>query len=164
MSELTLEEAKNNLQFNKYELDTAVSTHAILYYEISENLAESVSLRDEAKNLLESEYAEISMFVRNDLKNNGEKVTEEIVKQLTLNSPNYKKSFDKYLDAKFIADEWLAMKEAYVQRGYMLKMMGDLYVTNYFSDITIKGGNLEEASVADSRAKMNASRKLLKKD
>jgi hypothetical protein len=52
----------------------------------------------------------------------------------------------EYLDARFLADKFEAIKEAYKQRAYMLREVATLRATDYFGEIV---GSSERRNAAE---------------
>jgi len=149
------------LQFNKHELDEAILHHGELFFTVSERVANYSSIRDEAKKRMEESYARNSLRIREQATEEGRKLTEDLVKQLTLLDDDYKEDSICYLRAKWETDVWTALKDAYNARGYMIKEMAELWKASYFNTEAIKGGT-EDVQYEIQRAKLAENRKPFK--
>jgi len=161
------EECVENLQFNKHELDFVIQHHSELYFKAGERVARYTSIRDEAKKRVEEAYALVSLQIRDDASTSGKKLTEDVVKQLTLLDDSYQEAVSTYLKAKWEADVWEVLQESYHARGYMIRDMAELWQANYFSsdshvsDVPRPASPLHEAqsSYEEQRAKLAEGRK-----
>lgn len=146
------EQFVESLAFDKHNLDAAILHHSELYFAVSEAYAQAASLRDEAKKLMEESYARNSLRIREQASEEGKKLTEDLVKQLTLLDDDYKEDTTKYLKAKLDADLWGALKESYSSRGYMIKEIAELWKASYFATEAVKGPAVEELEYEANRA------------
>lgn len=149
------------LKFSKHDLDTAILQHGELFYKVSERVAYYTSMRDEAKKRMEESYARNSLRIREQATEEGRKLTEDLVKQLTLLDDDYKEDSVTYLRAKWETDVWSALKDSYTSRGFMVKEIAELWKANYFNTDAIKGGT-EDVQYEVQRAKLAESRKSFK--
>jgi hypothetical protein len=161
IDEYLYEQCKEGLKFNKHELDTAILHHGELFFNVSERVAHYSSIRDEAKKRMEESYARNSLRIREQATEEGRKLTEDLVKQLTLLDEDYREDSKRYLRAKWETDVWAALKDAYNARGYMIKEMAELWKANYFNTESIKGGT-EDVQYEMQRAKLAENRKPFK--
>lgn len=143
-----LEDFEGCLEIDETNLDQELMRQPATMQEISLCYAEAVSIRDAGKQELERTYAEVSLQVREDFADSGRKVTEDLVLQTTLASDEYVAAQKDYLDAKLECDQWSGLKEAFIQRSFMLRDLVQLYIAGYFTDSAIKGG---EAAAGDAK-------------
>lgn len=89
-------------------------------------------------------------------------MTEDMVKQETLLDKDYQTSQSAYFRAKAAADKWQNLKDSFIQRGYMLRHMTDLWISGYFSEFAAKvGGDAQQAAIEISRSKLDEKRREL---
>lgn len=158
------EELSESLPFSKHDLDEAILQHSELYFATSEQYAVACSLRDEAKKLMEETYAKSNIRIRDQLSNDGKKVTEDFIKQLTLLDEEYKEATNKFLKCKLTADLWGILKESYSSRGYMIKEIAELWRASYFSTTAITSSSTVSGDLQYEAARALISEKrLLKK-
>jgi hypothetical protein len=138
MNELTLAEARKLLFIDKLRLDEVCQTQADIFYRVAEQYAKSVSVRDKAKEDLTAVDADIALELRGSAEKNGEKMTEGKLLQLVQSSEKHIRAFNDYLDIKYETEQWGALKEAFLQRASMTKELCGLFISGYFSDITVK--------------------------
>lgn len=151
------EQCVEGLVFSKHDLDAALLQHSELFYRCGEMVAKYSSVRDEAKKRMEESYAKNSLRIREECVQEGRKVTEDLVKQLTLLDDDYKEDCTTYLRAKWEADVWDALKDAYSSRGFMIKEMAELWKASYFNTETVAGGT-EDVTYDIQRSKMAVER------
>jgi len=124
---------KDYLRIDKHDLDGMLVKQADAFYEVSEHLTSAMAERDGLKDTLAQVTAEASEKIRNKAEAAGDKMTEGRVTQLTVLSKKYQKANTKYSQAKRDAEQWSLLKEALLQRASMLKLLVNLYSTNYFT-------------------------------
>jgi hypothetical protein len=125
-----IEELKQYLTINKHQLDDELIEQASVFYKVSELSTEAAAKRDAEKEYLATIAAEIEQNVRTRL---GDKATEGKVKSLVILEKEHRDATSNYLTTKAEADKLQALKEAFHQRGYMLRDLVQLYISNYFS-------------------------------
>lgn len=157
--ELTLEKAEELLQIDKNALDTICQEQPELFYRISEKFVEALSERDAAKDLLTKTEAGESLDIRIALEKNGEKVTEGKVSQMVQDSTNYQAAQSVYLKAKNRMEIWCAVKDAFLQRAQMIKILCDLHGQGYFSTASVSSKSVQEREYASVREKIANLRK-----
>lgn len=140
---MTRAELRQALEIRIEDLDECLMGQAELFLQAAEAYAVAVSERDALKMKLEEEEAAASEGLRveharrNSLeKAKGERLTDTAVSQKVMLKPEIADLQERVLKAKATAEKWLAMKEAYQQRSFMLReltarqlaRMGDLAV------------------------------------
>src|SRR5258707_11639907 len=130
-----LEELKQYLKINKFALDDELVGQASVFYKVGEMFAEATAKRDAQKEHLATIAAELEQNVRTRL---GDKATEGKVKSLVLLEEEHIAETQAYLEAKAEADKLFALKEAFQQRGYMLRDLAQLFVANYYSRDSVR--------------------------
>ena len=154
-----IDEYKAALAIDRFSLDTCIQEQVILFSEVSEEAVTAIARRDTAKKAVDETLAETSLLVRQDALDEGRKMTEGLVKETVAMQENVMNAQSAYLEAKTESDHWAALKEAYMQRSYMIREMGALYVAGYFAEITVKGPDSEEAILKQAKEKAQDSRR-----
>lgn len=148
------------LKFNKHDLDTAIIQHSELFHRASETVAYWQSVRDEAKKKMEESYAKNSLSIRDETNKDGRKITEDAVKQLTLLDEDYQAVINFYLKAKYEADRWSALKDAFSSRGYMIKEIAELWKASYFNtDHVLENNSCNDLQYEFQKSKLSENRK-----
>lgn len=157
---LEYEDYEKHLAIHKYQLDDDIEDQANLFFEVAQRASEAMALRDGAKTELEEIEARLYLTIREDETNAGRKVTEAMLSHMVSLSSPYTKKKEAFDAAKHEVDRWNVLKEAFVQRGFMLKEMAGLYVAGYFAEFSVKGDkNTEEVKVDSLRDKSANSRR-----
>jgi hypothetical protein len=103
---------------------------------VSKQLALEQSLRDAAKTDLAEAEAKADADIRHHFEVMDEKATEGKVNGAVRLSKSVIASTQLLHKRNLKVGQWTALKEAYVQRSYMLKSMIDLAQMNYYSEPT----------------------------
>lgn len=133
---MNIDEFRKYLLIDKNDLDTEVSRHPSLFFEVGEAYTQAAAERDALKEMLATIDAQLDAMVREELE--GEKFTESMVKSRVQLHPNHAAAFQAHLDAKLLADRLAALKEGFHARTYMLREMSGLFVANYFEAASVQ--------------------------
>jgi len=146
-----VEELTPYLRIDKYGLDDAISGQPNLLYQISEAVAEAMAERDASKEELARIDAELDVEVRAKMEKEKRdpkaKITEAMVTSRIMMNRRHEEAFDTFMLAKRDADKLLALKEAFQQRGYMLRELASLYVASYYEQSSVQGNSRTDAAV-----------------
>lgn len=138
------EDLRQYLKIDKLALDEELVNQASLYFKISEAYTEAAAERDLLKETLAYGDAKIEQDIRKEL---GDKCTEGKVKSLLTINEKHAEANGHYLDAKIKADRLAALKEAFHQRGYMLRDLAQLFISNYYGADSVKVTQNGESAV-----------------
>ncbi len=128
-----IEKLKDYLLIDEHDLDTECVRQPSIFFHVQEEYEKAVSLRDELKKEVTRVWSE--EFI-NSKRNN--KVSDAVAKAEADASPTYNEMYEKFLDAKHEAALWGALKEAFQQRVPMLRDICNLYISGYYSDVSVK--------------------------
>ena len=85
--------------------------------------------------------------------------TEAMIKTEVQSNKTHEIATLKYLDAKKQADLLLALKEAFVSRGFMIRDLCGLYNANYFEEASVRGtGETNRATYSKGRQRIAEAR------
>jgi hypothetical protein len=115
------EELKNSLAIDPDNLDECLVAQPGLFYHVAEQVSIANSRRDAIKLDLEVATAECDKQVREAAAQAEEKVTEPGIQNRLRTMPRIKNLSREYLEARTKAETLLALKEAYLQRSFMLR-------------------------------------------
>ena len=149
-----VEEFRRYLAIDKSKLDDAVIQQPMLLFQVSEALAEANAQRDLAKEELAHMDASLDIEIRKKLEKGMKKSTEAVVAAMVQASTEHQALFNAYIDAKKTAETLFALKDAFVQRGFMLKDLCSLYVANYFEEGSIRSNNTTDRAIYDEKRKL----------
>jgi hypothetical protein len=156
---MDLDVLKKHVIIVKSRLDDELEIQAAHMLNCTDELAMAVAKRDNLKEMLSRVDSEIAAELRSD----EEKISEAKIVTLIPMDERHIKAFRAYIDAKLIADRWFGMQEVFRQRGSMLKVLVDLYLSGYYSKDGAEGGlgKVRDVQAADGRSAMSAARKLI---
>lgn len=137
--EITFEDYRDKLTIDRDDLESCLVEHAQLFWEISSQAVTANAWRDEAKLNMEQLHAQLDGETREELAKGDGKVTEAQVTNAIKSNPKMQKALGKLQDAKTQADQWSALKEAFYQRGYMLRELVQLTLRSMAADSEVAG-------------------------
>jgi hypothetical protein len=153
---MKIAEFRQYLTIDKLALDEAVIHQAALFYEVSEACAEAIANRDALKEELDAADAMLDTKARRKLNDPKEAQVKAYIRTAT----EHQDALLAYLDAKAEAEKLTGLKDAFKQRAQALRILADLYASNYFDDAAIKTSASQDRVVYHStRAKMANRRK-----
>lgn len=156
---MKIETLKDSLQINKNALDDEVIRQPQLFFAVAEKYVEAAAKRDTLKEALTSIDAELDGKVRIMLEKAAEKTTEAIVRNAVQVHKDHEKAFNLYIQAKIDADALGALKEAFIQRSFMLRDMCSLYVSSYYENASIQANSASDKAVyKEKRTRMADAR------
>lgn len=158
-----LEDYRELLQINKYNLDEHLTQQADVYYRVSEGYANAVSRRDQAKEDLAREDADIAHQLRREAEREGAKLTEAKLAQAVLLDERHDEAHKKLSKAKNEADHWGILKDSFVQRASMLKELAGLYCAGYYVDEAFKDNTATKEIRSDINKKKVAEKRAEKR-
>lgn len=152
------EEFRGNLKIKRNDLDSELVRHPEYSYQVSEKYVLAVSKRDEAKEALKQIDAQLGEEFRSG--ESGKKLTQAAVTDRIELHPDHQKAKARYLRYCREADQWEALKEAFLSRGFVLRDLVALHLSQHYSlgVSSIRDSKLEEVRVAEVRGKLNAAR------
>lgn len=152
-----IEDLRQYLKIDKHALDDELVMHPTLFFKVAEAMTEAVAERDLLKEELAYTDAELDKTIRLQL---GDKATEGKVKSHILVHKDHTEATNRFLVAKEKADLLTALKEAFHNRGYMLRDLAQLYVNNYYSTDSVRTTpTTSDAIYEGTRAKMAERRR-----
>jgi hypothetical protein len=139
----TSERLEAAITIDRDALDDELVMQPQLLWQVSEAYTDAVSRADQAKEALAVSQSKVSLRIRRDLSRKGEKATENIITAKINTDEEYQAAIEEHLTAKNEAEKLRGLKEAYLQRGFVLKDLCALYVAGYFGETTVRGANVE---------------------
>ncbi|MCP4763006.1 MAG: hypothetical protein GY870_14605 [archaeon] len=130
-----------------YETDLLIDEHALdlewlhqssKFMKYSEKAAQADREKKKAKEALDITKAEIDKSIREEAKNNGEKVTEKVVEGRVMLHPDYHKAYDALIEAEYEYSIFISAVKAMEQRKSALENLVKLLIGGYFSIPTQK--------------------------
>ena len=157
---------RSNLRIDKHALDREVCEQPEKSLNAGQEAARLASVRDFAKDRMKVVAAERALAIREELTAEGGRVTEaQIDARLTTDSERID-AHHEYIRAERDAAMAEAERDAWKERGYMLKSLGDLYAAGYWANASLAGdrraaeeraGDEARQAVAAQRRRMNST-------
>ena len=155
------EQARNWLEIDKHALDEALEEQAQVYHRIAEACSYARSQRDEAYDNIKRAEADLNLRVREELENEGIKVTEKNVEARVQTHEERKAAVDKHLQLAHICDRLYALRDSFNMRAYMIRSLVELHVSGYFMENArgVAQHTEKQSRYDDKRARMAQARK-----
>lgn len=154
--------SKSSLRIDPDNLSEELVQQPQLFCDVARRYAMAVSERDAAKEQVSVARAKAYFVVREQLEDGGLKTTESAIAiQIELNK-DYRAAMDRFQEAKLLADELAADKEAWQQRAYMLKDLASLYIAGYYGQSSVRGDAsraVQEVDYQENRQRLARQRK-----
>lgn len=145
-----LNELSDKIKINPNELDTEFVAQPNDFYHAATGCAMAISLRDKSKNDLEVAEAELYLTFRREASEAAERLTETHLDSLVTGHEIRQEYFDRYLDAKQLADQWIALRDSFTQKGHALRELAELYKLNYFGERSINAEAIRNRAYLDN--------------
>lgn len=148
-------EFRERLKIERDDLDTEVAQQPFLFMQIGEEYTMLVSQRDKMKEEVDNLYAFILMQVRS--KKAEEKMTNADADARVSVDPSYQLKVREYHQLNGEVAKWGALREAFAQRGYMLRELCGLYASGYWSSTRVSG-QTGDAGIRNMKESMRRKR------
>lgn len=156
---IDVDEFRQYLIIDKFALDDALKEQPSLLFQVSEAFESALARRDALKDQVSTVEAEVDVDIRESAAKTKEKVTEPQIKHLIATDHGREQAYKAYAEARALAGRLGALKEAFKERGYMLREMCSLYVSNYFEQASSRPTqNTDAAAYKQGRQRLAASR------
>lgn len=143
------------LRIDVDDLDTALVEQPDLFYRVAEAFVQAVALRDRIKLELEQVTAEEDHNIRVEAAKKEEKITEASIQQRLRTVKVVMDLSEDALDTRTRADSWLALKEAFHQRSFMLRELVQRQISQLQSLGVERGAAGSRAQLAEKRDENN---------
>ncbi len=150
---MDLKEFEDALRIDKYDLDTELLSQADLFYRVAQQYAEAVSDKDAQYEFLKETDAKLNLLIREQFDGAGKKITEAQINATVLSHDEHKAVFQEWLGSKEAADSIGHLKEAFIQRSYMLRDLAQLYIAGYFSEKSVSADDSTSKEAVYKRRK-----------
>lgn len=128
---MELDDYRKMLKIDRHNLDEELIQQASHFMGVAEAFALAVSKREFAKEEVNRVAARLYVRFRKN-QAEGEKVTEAQINAKISKHEDHIAARDGYKQASEDADRWLALKEAFHQRSFMLRELARLYDAGYW--------------------------------
>lgn len=127
---------QNSIRIDRDMLDVELVQQANLFFHASEGAAYAESIKDKKKATIDKVFAELDYDIRENMNSDGERITEEKVKQQINRELDYQNAVFDYNNSIHNYRKWETLKNAYRMRADMLKSLVTLNNSNYFGEVT----------------------------
>lgn len=161
-----LKAGQKQLAIDKHALDEALEVQPVVFYDISQRLALQTSRRDALKQQLLVVEAEVDETIRRvGLTESGDKLTEKLIEAEKRRHPDTVQCMKAYLRASYYVNELSALKEAFIQRSYVLKELVSLHIANYYGDqgVRTNTNSMKDTSADYAKRGMAEQRRSIKR-
>lgn len=140
---------KEDLQIDEYNLEQEAVRHAPLLYDYSEALSDEKSKLGQEELELQVLEAQTAYQIRKGLypRAEGIKITNDVVTELLNSDETIIKRRQEVLNQKRIVEKFSAAVKSIEHRKSMIKNLVDLFLHNYYNDVTPskpRGSNARE--------------------
>lgn len=157
------EELKALLTINRHQLDDELIQQSQVFYEVSERVAHFTSERDAYKDDLATVDAALGLQFRENARVQQVKITEALVQEYILTAETHVTAVKSLLAARQQVDEAQALREAFLQRSFMLRDLVSLQVSGYTMSNAVESAtnsDFGKHEYAKRRAKLADARKV----
>ena len=151
------------LRINEHELDGALQEQPELFYHVAKELALMISQRDQAKQRLAEIEAEVVVTIKEQARSQDLKITDKEVDAKKETNEDVLAAAKDFYQLSAMVGKLGALKEAYVQRSYVLKDMVALYINNYYGSGDGMHGTREQSKTSVRDQVKSASKTLYRK-
>lgn len=144
-----LQELEEALRIDENALEDVAREHSSIFYRVAREVALVISRRDATKAELERIEGQITLSMREQAREEGEKTTVDEIKARMRDDREYVACTSRLAMRQEEVGAWMALKESYVQRSYMIKAMVDLYLARYYSTTERRESSEERERNAD---------------
>lgn len=145
----SLSELRAALRIDRFNLDEDVERQPELFFEVAEAAALARSEQDLAKDSVDEVESRLDVHVREKAERNDERITEKEIKARIRQHPERAAAMKNYLGLKLETERLDQLRDSFKQRGYMLRELVQLYLSNYYQDASASGSS---RGVRDARA------------
>lgn len=130
----TFERLEQRIRIDRDHLERACVEQPDLLYDVAAGVSFRRSQRDELKKALEEYEATQYVHIRRQAANAEERMTEGEVRARMVSDVDHRRITADLGRVNEALLKWEALKEAYLQRSYMLKELVSLYLARYYGD------------------------------
>jgi hypothetical protein len=151
-----LQEYQRLLEVDTDNLDSEVARLPSVFYTVCDKLAEVTERRDRARDTLNQVNAAVADELRTEAERRGDRVVERRIESEIQINEKYRRAREAYLAACADEQRWSALRDAFLQKSYMLRLTVELELQRFRQSDNMKMGN-KEADAA--RAALTRRRK-----
>lgn len=128
MSNFTYEQLRAMLPVHKHRLDDELEIHAqiqeLISYEVTTKNSRAIQFKDD--------LVKVEARLAEDYREEDPKITINGISNKVARASERIRAWEKYQDARSEHERWSGLLEAWKQKGYAIRNLGDLYASQYF--------------------------------
>lgn len=155
----SISDLEEGLAIDEDALEESCIRQPELFYRVAKELALQTSRRDAANQMVKEAEAKADGQIRHDAQVAEEKITEKEIESQKRLHRDVKSAIEYALLIGENVGQLGALKEAYQQRGYVLKGLIELHVTGYFGDPSNTNTTSRTAISRRNKAELNDARR-----
>lgn len=157
----TRQDFEARLQIDRNNLDQELVEQPELYYRICEQYALAVSHRDQLHDGYKEVQAGLNIRLRRKMEEKGDKVTVAGLDAAVASHAKFLEAKAEHAEAAKEAELWVAMKDSFQQRAWVLKDLTQLYISGYFQNNSAGGSKhkVDEVEYQRNREKLAHGRR-----
>lgn len=124
-----------------------------IYRIISEESVKAISKRDELEVILARLEAQLYIEFKEKADKDGEKVTENLLKNKITVDNKVQALKEKILEAEYLVSNWNSQLKSFSKKGDMIRSLVDYYNTNKYQELNIKGTKKEYENIRYNQIK-----------
>lgn len=118
-------------RINKEDLDNEIMSMGQFVYEVGYLASLTAADKQSADHNVKYMYAKLDTDIRRQLQEQGIKMTEGKIDAEIKIDPSYLDAQRQAVEAGLLHDEAVSLREAYRQKGYLLKEMADMVIQGF---------------------------------
>lgn len=146
------EEYKELVEIDREDLEGCLLDQPRLLAEVCQHANVWSYTRDTRKHDAEELYAKLDQKIRAKAADEGAKLTENAIKNLIQEDDEYKLAYSEFLQARYFADLWAGLREAYQARQYSLRELTQIAIRQLDMDSDIISSNKSAQELKNARA------------
>ena len=131
MNSMTLQDAREAIKIDKFNLDEELVQQPILYETVAAHAVVAQSRADKLKKDREQTEYTLAKDIRSYAAQTGTKKTEKGIDEEIKTTPAWYETQEEYEQAVTTASQWSVMQEAFKQRAFMLRDLVQLSISQY---------------------------------
>lgn len=155
-------ELERGIQIDKDALEESLLEQPNNFYHVSMKLSLWTSRRDAAKQEQQLIEARADAAIRHNAEVAKEKITEKEVESQKRMDEDVRTGLDELLRYNHTVNRFANLKEAYQQRGYVLKELVALYLANYYATNNVSSSPRDRAAEAGKREAHESRQRMTK--
>lgn len=153
-----MEELVEALAIDRTDLESCLINQSVMFYQIAEKATAAGGRRDSLKLQMDELHAKLDGEIRSRAADNGEKTTETGIGYEIKANKEYALLMQEHSDTRTEGEHLIALKEAFIQRSYMLRELVALELRRMSLDSDLAHAERSATSIRRAAGDVNAER------